>query len=252
MKYVFAGDRDISVSVLQFLMDKGYPPSGLMVVESEKASHAKELVALSGLPPEMVLHGKDFSSVHGIKLLKELEIDYIFGIHFPYIISNNILAIPHIGFLNLHPALLPFNKGWHTPSWAILDSTPYGATLHYMSEKLDEGDIIHQKQCEITPADTADSLYKRVKTLELEVFKEAFPDLLTLKPKSFKQEGKGTLHQKKLLKTIQKLDLNEMVKTADLINKLRAMTTNQIEEAAYFIEDGKKYFVQVQIIKEKH
>jgi methionyl-tRNA formyltransferase len=70
--------------------------------------------------------------------------------------------------LNLHP-VLPYNKGWNTPSWAILDNTTYGATLHFMTEALDEGDIIHQKKLEIVFADTANTLYQKALELEKEV-----------------------------------------------------------------------------------
>jgi folate-dependent phosphoribosylglycinamide formyltransferase PurN len=59
--------------------------------------------------------------------------------------------------------ILPYNKGWNTPSWAILDTT-YGA-LHFMTEALDEDDIIHQKKLEIVLR-TANTLYQ--KALELE------------------------------------------------------------------------------------
>ena len=92
-------------------------------------------------------------------------------------ISKEVLIIPKIGFLNLHPSFLPYNKGWNTPSWAILDKTPYGATLHFMDQTLDEGDIIHQKRIDVLTVDTANNLYKKILKLEEEVFFEAFDEL---------------------------------------------------------------------------
>ncbi|RYG41574.1 MAG: hypothetical protein EOO01_24865, partial [Chitinophagaceae bacterium] len=155
MTYVFAGDRQISVNILKWLVEQGYKPAALLVSEGSTASHADSLIQVSGLAQEFVFKGKEFTTEKGIEVLSGLKPDYIFGIHFPYIIRKEVLTIPRYGFLNLHPAYLPFNKGWHTPSWAILEGTPYGATLHYMSEQLDEGDIIHQKQMDVSPADTA-------------------------------------------------------------------------------------------------
>ena len=140
MKYAFAGDREISVNILSFLISKGYKPLALLVPDKTKSSHAKELIALSGIEKEFIFEGKEF--LENINLFKSLDLDYIFGVHFPYIIPTEVLELPKIGFLNLHPAFLPFNKGWHTPSWAIIDGTKYGATLHFMSKKLDEGNII--------------------------------------------------------------------------------------------------------------
>ena len=252
MKYVFAGDRDVSVHVLRFMINEGYPPEALMVSENNKASHAKELIELSRLPEDKILQGKDFASEGGLRLLQNLSPDYIIGIHFPYLISGEVLNIPKVGFLNLHPAYLPYNCGWHTPSWAIIDETPIGATLHFMVEQLDAGDIIYQCQLYPTPADTANTLYQKLKKLEFEIFKKAWPQLVTLNPERSKQDLEaGTSHKRKDLfqPLTQELHLQESYELDSLMRKLRGLTTNDLSEAAYFLKDGKKYQVQVQIIE---
>jgi methionyl-tRNA formyltransferase len=247
MKYVFAGDRQISVNILKWMIAKGYSPVALMVSSGKNESHADELIKISNLPQNKILIGKSFSERTSIETLKSLGADYFIGIHFPYVISSEVLNIPKIGFLNLHPAYLPYNKGWHTPSWAILDGTPYGATLHFMSETLDEGDIIHQKIIEVKPDDTANSLYKRVLSLEEQVFHEAFDDLLSLVPSRVKQYTEGTSHTKRDLIKVQEINYLEYYKAEELISKIRALTTNDINEAAYFIVDGKKVRIQINL-----
>src|SRR3954469_2092541 len=167
MKYAFAGNREISVKVLDFLVKHNHQPLALLLCDEPIASHNNELIKVSGLNENIII-GSAFKEEDTIQKLKALDLDYIIGIHFPYLIPSHILSIPKIGFLNLHPAYLPYNKGWHTPSWAILEGTPYGATLHFMAEQLDAGDIIHQKKCEVYPYDTANSLYPRVLDLEYE------------------------------------------------------------------------------------
>jgi len=249
MKYVFAGDREISVDILKFIIDKGYKPSALFISDANRNSHGDALVSLSGLDKEFIFEGNKFKN--SLQLLEGMEVDYIFGIHFPYIIPSEFLQLPQVGFLNLHPAYLPFNKGWHTPSWAIIDGTKYGATLHFMSENLDEGDIIHQKELLIAPDDTANTLYAKALELEKEVFYEAFPNLLSLEPKSMKQKGEGTSHLKKDLEKIQEIDLDKNYTGKEIINLLRGLTTNNIQEAAYFTHENKKYYMQILIEKEK-
>ncbi len=155
-----------------------------------------------------------------------------------------------MGFLNLHPAFLPYNKGWHTPSWAILDKTKYGATLHFMSNDLDAGDIIAQREIEVKPNVTANEIYQSFLKVEEQLFKDSFTNLLTLKPTRTKQVKEGTSYNKKDLAKVQEIDLNEKIFASDLIDKLRALTTNNIDEAAYFIVDEKKYRVQVNIVPE--
>lgn len=243
MKYVFAGDREISVTILEWLISLGYKPSALFISNRLNASHADQLIKLSNLPENLIFEGNSCNNEKTIQIIDNLNVDYIFGIHFPYIIKKPLLKLPKVGVLNLHPAYLPYNKGWHTPSWAILDGTPYGATLHFMTECLDEGDIIHQKEIEILSSDTANDIYQKTLLLEVSVFKEAFPKILTLKPESIPQHENGTSHFKKELSSIQALtDIEKQV-----INKLRALTTNQITEGAYFVENGKKYYVNVTI-----
>ncbi len=251
MKYAFAGDRDIAVQVLQFLLDQGHSPAALILSEPDQASHAMELRGLvPGLPDKAIITGTDVSSPRTVELLRGLGLDFIFGIHFPHLISGDLLRIPRHGFLNLHPAFLPYNRGWHTPSWAILDQTPYGATLHAMSEALDAGDIIHQKPLQIRPDDTADTLYARVKALELEVFMEAWPLLLTrTHERRVQQPGMGTSHRKKDLshESIARIRLDEKTTAGALIDRLRALTTNHPDEAAWFEKDGHRYRIQVSI-----
>ena len=152
-----------------------------------------------------------------IKFFSSLEIDYIICIHYPFIISKKILDLPKVGVLNLHPSYLPYNRGWHTPTWTILNSTVCGATLHFMSEKLDMGDIIHQKKIDVLENDTANTLYKKILSLEFEVFKEAFGSIKSLRPYRIKQNNSGSSHKKSDLFKINEIDLSENMKIGDLI-----------------------------------
>lgn len=247
MKYGFAGDRLISVNILNFLIDKGYRPSFLVINENKESSHRNELIEISKLE-SIDIYDINFLNKDNNNFLASYNVDYIFGIHFPNIISDALLSIPKVGFLNLHPAYLPYNKGWHTPSWAIIDKTKYGATLHFMSKDLDAGDIIAQKEIEVKPNLTANELYKSVLEVEEQLFKESFANLLTLKPNRTKQIENGTSYNKRDLAKVQKIDLDDKIFPTELIDKLRALTTNNIDEAAYFIIDEKKYRVQVNIV----
>jgi len=254
MRIAFAGDRDIGVWVLKFILSQGVRPLALLLPEAGDASNAGELIShCPHLEDGQILRGTEFRQEQGIKFLTQLDLDFIVCAHFAYIMPGPVLAIPRVGVLNLHPAYLPYNRGWHTPSWALLDQTPIGATLHFMDNGIDTGDIIHQKLLDVSPADTADPLYHRLKCLELEVFEEAWP---RLRDGSFQRQPQdpavGTIHKRKELfaEKVQKIDLNERVEAGALIRRLRALTTNSKKEAAYFETEGKRYRVQIQIAEE--
>lgn len=254
LRIAFAGDRDISVWVLEFLLKQGVRPEALLISSAKRASHADELISLcSFLPSERILSGKSFRNVDGRDLLVSLNLDYIVGIHFPYIVPQSVLEIPQIGVLNLHPAYLPYNRGWHTPSWAILEGKPIGATLHFMDSNVDTGDIVHQKRVLVSPDDTAHTLYKKLKMCELETFIEAWTQIAEKTFKRHPQTGEsGTSHNREDLfaREIQEIDLNEFIRIGDILDRLRALTTNQPSEAAYFEKDGELYRVQIKITKE--
>jgi methionyl-tRNA formyltransferase len=254
IRFAFAGDRDISVRVLEFLQQQSARPAALLVPAVNRASHAEQLIErCAQLEPRYVLRGPEFRSPAGTGLLARLELDYIFCIHFPYLVPPSVLELPRHGVLNLHPAYLPYNRGWHTPSWAILEGTPYGATLHFMDEGVDSGDIVHQRELVVGRGDTANTLYARVKDLELEVFREAWPMVRDRTYRRMPQDpALATLHRRADLLTpaVQGLALDAETTVADLLRRLRALSTNHLEEAAYYVAGDKRYRVQVKITEE--
>jgi methionyl-tRNA formyltransferase len=255
MRFAYAGDRDLAVTILAWLIESGDTPEALLVSGPGRASHDADLTTLgrrAGLRDERIVAGEP-NEPRTIDLLRSLDLDCLVCIHFPYLIRSELLALPRIGVLNLHPAFLPFNRGWHTPSWAILDGTPAGATLHFMSDDLDAGDIVYQEREPVRPEDTAHSLYQRLKEREVSVFREGWRLVTSGNPPRQRQSiGAGTSHRKRDLldPQVQRVDLEAIGTAQALIRQLRALTTNQIHEAAYFEIDGRRYRIQVRIVPE--
>ena len=82
--------------------------------------------------------------------------DFIFSFYYRNMLSEEILAIPAKGALNLHGSLLPKYRGRVPINWAIINGEKEtGVTLHYMTRKADAGDIVDQEKIEITNDDTA-------------------------------------------------------------------------------------------------
>ncbi len=145
---------------------------------------------------------------------------------------------PSRGVLNLHPSYLPYNRGWHTPTWAILDGTPAGASLHYVDESLDTGDIVCQRHAVIDPADTAHTLYAKLKKLEVEVFKEGWQQITDGSAKQHSPDRwsrrPSTDGSRFLIRPCSDSSSTPSSEPRDLLRQLRALTTNRLDEAAYF------------------
>ena len=78
-------------------------------------------------------------------------------------LKRELLEIPGHGALNMHGSLLPKYRGRVPVNWAIIHGeTETGATLHYMTEKPDNGDIVAQQAVPILPNDTALQVFQKV------------------------------------------------------------------------------------------
>lgn len=246
MRIGYAGDRQISVDILSYILSQNVHPLVLIISDKKTASHSQELINLCNLISDNIIKGSDIRN--NVDKIKNLNLDYLICIHFPFIIPKEILASVKIGVLNLHPAYLPYNRGWHTSTWSILNNTPYGSTLHFMDEHIDTGDIINQREIIKLPTDTGDTLYKKALKLEVDIFKESWPHLVNntiiRKPQNSLE---GTNHTKRDIAPFREIDMNSTIKIKDFITILKACTTNLYEDSAYFIQDGKKYYVQIKI-----
>jgi methionyl-tRNA formyltransferase len=122
-----------------------------------------------------------------------------------------------------------------------------------MDAGVDTGDIVAQAAIEVLPDDTAHTLYARLLDLEFELFRSTWPLLASGQPPRMSQSPEeGTSHNRAELgtDTIRRLDLDASTSIGAMLKTLRALTTSDIGEAAYFEEDGTRYRVQITITPE--
>ena len=82
--------------------------------------------------------------------------------------------------INIHPALLPDFKGLHTHERALEAGViEHGATVHWVSSGVDEGEIIAQARVPVLEGDTADMLATRVLAEEHRLYAQAVRKILT-------------------------------------------------------------------------
>src|SRR5438046_5260784 len=89
--------------------------------------------------------------------------DFLFSFYYRLMLKGPLLSLPSRGALNMHGSLLPKYRGRAPVNWAIIHGeTETGATLHYMTEKPDNGDIVAQNAVPILPDDTAKEVFDKV------------------------------------------------------------------------------------------
>ncbi len=118
------------------------------------------------------------NSPEWIKQIQDIKPDIIFSFYYRYMISKDILEIPHLGAYNLHGSYLPTYRGRCPINWVIIKGESYtGVTLHEMVEKPDAGPIVAQKKVKIENNDTTLSLFKKLGDAASDMLDEVLPEM---------------------------------------------------------------------------
>lgn len=98
-----------------------------------------------------------------VEQVRLLAPDLIIVHSYSMLLPPEILAIPTLGCINIHAALLPQYRGANPIQWAILNSeTETGVTMHWMTDKFDTGDIIAQRRVPVYIDDTWRTILDRI------------------------------------------------------------------------------------------
>ncbi len=244
---IFIGGKQIGVNCLKELLKEGIRPK-LMIGNinddgKDKSWHQSLIkVAQKNRLPVLVKKRVDNPTVS--KKIKAINPEIIFCIGGTQIIPKEILKIPKLGCLNIHPALLPKYRGRYSTVHAVFNGEKYtGATLHWMDEGMDSGPIIMQKQIKINEDDTGQTLYEKVLTF---TGTELFKKFLTLwlsgkKIPSRPQDEKKAIYFPKGLPNNGQIDWTWDGKK--IRNFIRAMTFEPFPPADFNIGDKKMVII---------
>lgn len=96
-----------------------------------------------------------------LQILEKIKPDIIIN-QAQDILKKEFLSIPTIGVLNRHNSLLPKNRGRLSPFWAIYKGEKQtGVSIHFVTEKIDEGDIVVQEKFSISKRDNFNTIVKK-------------------------------------------------------------------------------------------
>jgi len=111
-----------------------------------------------------------------VERIKEMAPDIIFSFYYRKMVSKKILAIPAQGALNLHGSLLPRYRGRSPINWVLVNGeSEAGVSLHYMTPRPDDGDIVAQAAIPIGKEDTALTLFEKAVEASRELLDETLP-----------------------------------------------------------------------------
>lgn len=152
------------------------------LVIADRDCFGLERAEKAGVENVKIKRGKEFSK-NLEKAIPE-NTDFIILAGFLSILSEEFCSKYAGKIINIHPSLLPKFGGkgmWgHHVHQSVLDSSDKesGATVHFVTYGIDEGEIILQKSFPVEDGDTVEILQKKVHKIEQEIFPEAINKVL--------------------------------------------------------------------------
>jgi len=181
MRIVFVGSVEFSWHCLREICLVGGNVAAAFGVHEDHSGGISDFRAFDDLAAEFGFPLCKFHKINShrtIQRIREFAPDVIFVLGLSQVIGDEILEIPPAGCIGSHPALLPRNRGRAAIPWAIIKRLPKsGLTFFYLTPGVDDGDIAAQKEFEITPSDTATTLYGKIIELGKEMIRELVPAL---------------------------------------------------------------------------
>jgi len=169
LKVVLLGYGELAQSLLIGLIESRHKIVGVFRWEQERPNKPIAFLRDTFIPDGLtsIIRAQNIheikagkaNSLKFIKIIKKLKPDVILVGSWGEIIKKEIINLPKIAFINCHPSLLPTHRGSNPYASTIKNGeTKSGITFHLMSEGIDTGEILLQKEVPISIEDTGGSL----------------------------------------------------------------------------------------------
>ena len=249
------GTPDFAKESLQALVEAGHNIQ-LVITNPDKQkgrgmkfqyTPVKEYALKAGLEIEQPLKIRNNEEI--VNKIKEKNPDLICVVAYGKIIPNEILEIPLKGAINVHGSLLPKYRGAAPIQWAVLNGDKKtGITTMYISEKMDEGDIILKEETEIGEDETVGEVWERLAKIGAKLLVKTIKQIEYGTVKRIPQTSEGLdapTYAPMLDKSMAQIDW-ENKNANEIKNLVRGL--NPIMGAYTFISNKKFKFWKVQVL----
>ena len=184
--------------------------------------YAAPLIDL-GLKPDIVkMSANACYNIHTAEICAKFKIPYIVKpqtdieggnlgiIGGARILPDHVIQKYSIGIINIHPGLLPNNRGLDNIKWALYHDMPQGLTVHFIDKYVDRGQIILKKKVPVYDDDKIYHIHQRLVSMQPKVLIDAL-NILERGGETYPAE-KGTLFTQMTIKE----ETNLIKKCSDL------------------------------------
>ena len=259
MNIVFMGTPDFAKESLQALVESGHNIQ-LVITNPDKPkgrgmkfqyTPVKEYALEAGLEIEQPLKIRNNEEI--VNKIKEKNPDLICVVAYGKIIPNEILEIPTKGAINVHGSLLPQYRGAAPIQWAVLNGDKKtGITTMYISDKMDEGDMILKEETEIGEDENVGEVWNRLSKIGAKLLVKTLEQIEAGTVKRIPQTSEGLeapTYAPMLDKAMAQIDW-ENKSAKEIKNLVRGL--NPIMGAYTVINNKKFKFWKVQVLENQN
>lgn len=257
LRIVFMGTPDFAVAILEKMVVSGCNIVGVITAPDKPAGRGRKLnesavKKYANSQNLLVLQPTNLKDESFLSNLSELKADIQVVVAFrmlPKVVWN----MPKQGTFNLHASLLPDYRGAAPIHWAIINGEKTtGVTTFFIDEKIDTGEIILHKTCEIREDETVGKLHDKLMYLGADLVLETLELISQNKAKTIKQTNDSKKEAPKLNNDNTRINWNAPLD--NIYNQIRGL--NPFPAAWTKIKNGEDIIsakiYAVEKLKENH
>ncbi len=231
----FAGTPQFAATHLRALLDSRHRVAAVYTQPDRPAGRGRQL-AVSPVKELALARGIEVRQPQSLKdpkiqeELAALALDLLVVVAYGLILPPAVLALPHLGCVNVHASLLPRWRGAAPVQRALAaGDAASGITIMQMDVGLDTGAILAMADCTITSTDTGGSLLDRLAALGPPLLLETLDGLAAGKLKPHPQDNGQATYAAKIDKREAAIDWHDGALTID--RKVRAFNPVPVAHA---------------------
>lgn len=230
MKIVYFGTPAIAAQILEYLCENGVEVLAIVTkVDKPRGRSGKpafspvKALALKNYPDTPLYQPERASTKEFEEELKKFDADLFVVFAYGEIIKQNLLDLPRLGCINLHPSLLPKYRGPAPIRFALLDGVKEtGVSVIEMTLKMDAGDILAQEKIDVPQDKDYAWLEETLMTLGEEMILDVIQNYEERFKKRTLQDPDGVTFVKKITPEMAEIDWNKSA--TQIHNQIRAFS----------------------------
>ncbi len=242
VKFVFFGGEPLSVPALNKLKNAGLMPSVIVSNPDKPSGRNLEISSpptgkwakennVTLLQPEKVKEIKD--------TLEKESCDFFIVVSYGKIIPQEILDLPKLGTINIHPSLLPLYRGPSPIIAPILNGDEEtGVTIIKIDKEMDHGPILAQEKITLQGDEMIEDLENKLADLGGEMLVKIIPEFAAGRIQEKEQDHSKATFVKKISKSDAEIKLDD-----NPLTNWRKHRAYHSSPRVFFFQDGKRIIV---------